>query len=132
MTLSVLIQQILIIFMEIGIGLTAAKCGIIKESDSKFLSNLVMWVTLPCTLLASTNVSGGRETVLLMLMSFGLLISFYLVCTGVCLAISRKLRLTPGQKAVFIGTTVPPTVHLSAFRWPPPFWDRLWGRSTAL
>ena len=108
MTLSVLIQQILIIFMEIGIGLTAAKCGIIKESDSKFLSNLVMWVTLPCTLLASTNVSGGRETVLLMLMSFGLLISFYLVCTGVCLAISRKLRLTPGQKAVFIGTTVLP------------------------
>lgn len=85
MTLSVLIQQILIIFMEIGIGLTAAKCGIIKESDSKFLSNLVMWVTLPCTLLASTNVSGGRETVLLMLMSFGLLISFYLVCTGVSL-----------------------------------------------
>ena len=50
MTLSVLIQQILIIFMEIGIGLTAAKCGIIKESDSKFLSNLVMSVTLrvPC------------------------------------------------------------------------------------
>ena len=43
-----------------------------------------------------------------MLMSFGLLISFYLVCTGVCLAISRKLRLTPGQKAVFIGTTVLP------------------------
>lgn len=62
MTLSVLIQQILIIFMEIGIGLTAAKCGIIKESDSKFLSNPVMSVTLrvPC-LPAPTSPAAERR-----------------------------------------------------------------------
>ncbi|MGM9549851.1 MAG: AEC family transporter [Faecousia sp.] len=108
MPVSVLLTQILIIFLEIGVGVVGAKCGIINDQSSKFLSNLVMSITLPCTLLASTNISGGREAVFLMLLGFALLICLYLVSTAVCLGISRAIHLTPGQKAVFIGTTVLP------------------------
>ena len=63
MPISVLLQQILIIFLEIGIGAVAAKCNVISSEGSKVLSNLVMYITLPCTLLASTNISGGADTV---------------------------------------------------------------------
>lgn len=108
MAISILLQQILIIFMEIGLGVVAAKLGIIDGKSSKILSNLVMTITLPCTLLASTNISGGTDTVLLMLLGFALLFGLYLVCTVFCLVMSKPLKLTPGQKAVFIGTAVMP------------------------
>lgn len=108
MPISVLLQQILIIFLEIGIGAVAAKCNVISSEGSKVLSNLVMYITLPCTLLASTNISGGADTVLLMLLGFALLLAFYLVCIGICLALSRSLHLPKGKKAVLIGTGVMP------------------------
>lgn len=108
MPLSVLLQQILIIFLEIGVGFVAAKAGLITDRDSKFMSNLVMSITLPCTLLASTNVSGGSDTVLLMLLGAALLMALYLSCIGVCLGIGKAMHLTPGQKAVLIGTGVMP------------------------
>ena len=108
MPVSVLLQQILIIFLEIGIGAVAAKCKVIRGEGSKVLSNLVMYITLPCTLLASTNITGGGETVLLMLQGFGLLFVFYLVCTGFCLVLSRCVGLSRGKKAVLIGTGVMP------------------------
>lgn len=104
----ILLQQILIIFLEIGLGAVAAKCRIITNENSKVLSNLVMSVTLPCTLLASTNISGGTDTVLLMLLGFALLFTFYLVCTGICLALSRAAHMSKGRKAVLIGTGVMP------------------------
>lgn len=108
MAISILLQQILIIFLEIGVGVLACKLGIIDNKSSKILSNLVMTITLPCTLLASSNVAGGRDTVLLMLLGFALLFGFYVTCTILCLIMSKALKLTPGQKAVFIGTAVMP------------------------
>lgn len=108
MPISVLLQQIVIIFLEIGTGVVAAKCKVLSSESSKVLSNLVMSVTLPCTLLASTNISGGGEMVRLMLMGFALLFTFYLVCTGLCLSLSRGLHLSKGKKAVLIGTGVLP------------------------
>lgn len=108
MHISVLLQQILIIFLEIGLGAVAAKKKIITNDNSKVLSNLVMSITLPCTLLASTNISGGTGTVFLMLLGCGLLFAFYLVCTGLCLLLSKAMHLTKGKKAVLIGTGVMP------------------------
>ena len=108
MATSVLFQQILIIFLEIAVGYVAAKCKVISNENSKFLSNLIMTITLPCTMLAATNVSGGSDTVLLMLQGAVLLLALYLVSILVCLVIGKQLHLTPSQKAVFIGTAVMP------------------------
>ena len=63
MSIAILLQQILIIFLEIGTGAAVTKLGIMDDGNSKFLSNLVMSVTLPCTLLASASIDGGREAV---------------------------------------------------------------------
>lgn len=108
MSIAILLQQILIIFLEIGTGFGAAKLGILDDGNSKFLSNLVMFILLPCTLLASANIDSGGETVVKMLEGFVLLEVLYLVTTAICLALSRALHLTAGQKAVFVGVTVLP------------------------
>ena len=83
MSIAILLQQILIIFLEIGTGAAVTKLGIMDDGNSKFLSNLVMSVTLPCTLLASASIDGGREAVA-----------------------GRAMHLTRGQKAVLVGAAV--------------------------
>ena len=108
MSLTILLQQILIIFLEIGAGAATTKLGIMDDKNSKFLSNLVMQVMLPCTLLASASIDGGRTAVAGMLKGFAVLEVFYLVTAAICLALSKALHLTKGQKAVLIGTAVMP------------------------
>ena len=90
MSIAILLQQIVIIFLEIGTGFGAAKLGILDDKNSKFLSNMVMFVMLPCTLLASANVDGGSETVVKMVEGFALLEALYLVTTVVCLILSKQ------------------------------------------
>ena len=108
MSVAILLQQILIIFLEIGTGIVITKIGIIKKKNSKFLSNLVMAVTLPCTLLASAGIDGGREAVAGMLKGYVVLEIFYIVCICLCLLLSRAMHLTRGQKAVLVGAAVMP------------------------
>lgn len=101
-------QSIAMIFLEIGTGFAGAKLGIITQRDSKFLSNLIMSITLPCTLLASANIESGRSTVVLMLLGALLLELLYLVSTALCHFLAKRMKLTSGQTAVFIGVTVLP------------------------
>ncbi|WP_287801073.1 AEC family transporter [Anaerostipes sp.] len=108
MSVAILLQQILIIFLEIGTGIVITKIGIMDDKNSKFLSNLVMAVTLPCTLLASAGIDGGREAVAGMLKGYVVLEIFYSVCICLCLLLSRAMHLTRGQKAVLVGAAVMP------------------------
>ena len=82
MSIAILLQQILIIFLEIGTGAAVTKLGIMDDGNSKFLSNLVMSVTLPCTLLASASIDGGREAVAGMLKGYVVLEIFYILTIG--------------------------------------------------
>ena len=108
MSIAILLQQILIIFLEIGTGAAVTKLGIMDDRNSKFLSNLVMSVTLPCTLLASASIDGGREAVAGMLKGYVVLEIFYILTIGICLVLSRAMHLTRGQKAVLVGAAVMP------------------------
>lgn len=108
MSVAILLQQILIIFLEIGTGIVITKIGIMDDKNGKFLSNLVMTVTLPCTLLASAGIDGGREAVAGMLKGYVVLEIFYIVCICLCLLLSRAMHLTRGQKAVLVGAAVMP------------------------
>ena len=108
MSIAILLQQILIIFLEIGTGAAVTKLGIMDDRNSKFLSNLVMSVTLPCTLLASASIDGGREAVAGMLKGYVVLEVFYILTIGICLVLSRAMHLTRGQKAVLVGAAVMP------------------------
>ena len=60
MSIAILLQQILIIFLEIGTGAAVTKLGIMDDRNSKFLSNLVMSVTLPCTPAEGRRLHSGH------------------------------------------------------------------------
>lgn len=81
-----------------------------------------MSVTLPCTLLASASIDGGREAVAGMLKGYVVLEIFYILTIGICLVLSRAMHLTRGQKAVLVGAAVMPNsafigTHSSAPCW---------------
>ena len=46
MSIAILLQQILIIFLEIGTGAAVTKMRSMDARNSKFLTNLVMSVTM--------------------------------------------------------------------------------------
>ena len=52
MAFGVLAGQITVIFLEVLLGYVGARSGIIKDRDSKFLSDFIMRLLLPCTRLA--------------------------------------------------------------------------------
>ena len=63
MAFGVLAGQITVIFLEVLLGYVGARSGIIKDRDSKFLSDFIMKLLLPCTMLAgaaSCSTGTGR------------------------------------------------------------------------
>lgn len=101
-------QQIVVIFLEVLLGAVVVKCGVITDRDSKFLSNFVMKLLLPCTMLASASVEGGRAIVVQMGQGFLLMGALYVLTTGACLLLARARGYTPGQRAVLVGTAAMP------------------------
>ena len=61
MAFGVLAGQITVIFLEVLLGYVGARSGIIKYRDSKFLSDFIMKLLLPCTMLAGAAVDGEPE-----------------------------------------------------------------------
>lgn len=102
MSFFLLLQQIFIVFMMIGTGFAAQKTKVLNAHGSKVLSDVLMNIALPFTLLSSANLDSGRESVQEMLLSFGLLTAWYIVSALICVAISRRLHLSAGKHAVFV------------------------------
>lgn len=101
-------QQICVIFLEVLLGAVGVKCGVITDRDSKFLSNFVMKLLLPCTMLASASVEGGRAIVVQMGQGFLLMGALYVVSTGACVLLGRARGYTRGQTAVLVGAAAMP------------------------
>ena len=108
MAFGVLMGQIAVIFLEVLLGLVGAKCGVITSRDSKFLSNFVMKLLLPCTMLAGAAIDGDPEIVVQAGILFALLLALFIVTTGICRVISRLRKDTPGQAAVLVGAAAMP------------------------
>lgn len=103
-----MMQQICVIFLEIMVGVVGSKCGIIGESDSKFLSRLTTTFLLPSTIIASSSIEGGGEVVRRMFLCIGIMVTLYIVTSFFCLLLGKRLRFTPGQTAVLVGTAPMP------------------------
>ena len=61
MAFGVLAGQITVIFLEVLLGYVGARSGIVKDRDSKFLSDFIMKLLLPCTMLAGAAVDGWPQ-----------------------------------------------------------------------
>ena len=84
MAFGVLAGQITVIFLEVLLGYVGARSGIIKDRDSKFLSDFIMKLLLPCTMLAGAAVDGEPELLTQAGVLFVLLLALFVVTTGLC------------------------------------------------
>ena len=104
MAFGVLAGQITVIFLEVLLGYVGARSGIIKDRDSKFLSDFIMRLLLPCTMLAGAAVDGEPELLTQAGVLFVLLLALFVVTTGLCRLSSWLHHDTPGKYAVLVGT----------------------------
>ncbi len=108
MAFGVLMGQIAVIFLEVMLGYAGARCGVITDRDSRFLSDFIMKLLLPCTMLAGAAIDDEPEIVLQAGVLFVLLLVLFIATTGICRLVSRVRRDTPGEAAVLVGTAAMP------------------------
>lgn len=108
MAFGVLAGQITVIFLEVLLGYVGARSGIIKDRDSKFLSDFIMKLLLPCTMLAGAAVDGEPELLTQAGVLFVLLLALFVATTGLCRLSSWLHHDTPGKYAVLVGTAAMP------------------------
>ena len=108
MAFGVLMGQIAVIFLEVMLGYAGARCGVITDRDSRFLSDFIMKLLLPCTMLAGAAIDDEPEIVLQAGVLFVLLLALFVVTTGLCRLSSWLHHDTPGKYAVLVGTAAMP------------------------
>lgn len=108
MSFGVLMQQICVIFLEILLGAAGSMSGIIKDSDSKFLSRMTTTFFLPCTIIASSSVGGGSEIVRQMFLAIGIILCLFVLTSLMCLAGAKRFGMSRGRTAVLVGTAAMP------------------------
>ena len=105
MAFGVLMGQIAVIFLEVMLGYAGARRGVITDRDSRFLSDFIMKLLLPCTMLAGAAIDDEPEIVLQAGVLFVLLLALFIATTGICRLVRRD---TPGEAAVLVGTAAMP------------------------
>ncbi len=68
----ILLRQIIIMFLYIAAGYILRYFGLITKKGSESLSNLLLYVILPCVIIKSYAVDASAETTHLLLISLGL------------------------------------------------------------
>jgi hypothetical protein len=105
---TVLFSQMFVVFVEIAIGYICAKTKVINDSNSKFMSDFVMKVLLPCSILSKVNMEGGSQTVINILLSVVITLVFYIITTFFCLFYGKKRGYSSGKMAVFTSASALP------------------------
>ncbi|NLM43049.1 MAG: hypothetical protein GX201_03375 [Clostridiales bacterium] len=77
MNLQIAMEQILIFFIIMAVGLIGKKFKIINENTEQSLSNILLNITLPALMLASLNLEYDSETIPNMLQIFYITIALY-------------------------------------------------------
>lgn len=96
MNIAVVIQQMIIIFILIGIGIILFKKEIVSDLTSKQISGVIVNVTNPALLICSAFDDGPKVSLLELGAAFGIFVIVYAVLVGISFLIPRILRV-PNQ-----------------------------------
>lgn len=108
MSVQLLLQPVLIIFLMIFVGYLTVRCRVVPADAGKIFSNLIMSVTLPCTLIASTGIAVGPDAVILMAKAFLIQLIFYMVSAALCQIPAGLMKMPDSKRAVFVAAAVMP------------------------
>ena len=95
------VHTVLSIFVIIGVGMTLTHIGWLNKNNSKLLSNLVVKVALPATIIS--NLFGKFTRDQLMNSAVGILIPIIslLLTYMVSIAVERIIKIPKGRRGVF-------------------------------
>ena len=93
MSITVVLQQMVMIFILIGIGLLLYKKKIISEMTSKQISGIIVNVTNPALLICSAFQDGPKVSVPELGMALGFYLLIYAILIAVSFLIPRILRV---------------------------------------
>lgn len=93
MNIAVVIQQMIIIFILIGIGIILFKKEILSDLASKQISGVIVNVTNPALLICSAFDDGAKVSLPELGAAFGIFLIVYAVLVGISFLIPRILRV---------------------------------------
>lgn len=95
MELSLLIaEQILIMLLMIGVGVALVRFHIVDKGTGKSLSEIVLYVILPCTIINAFQIEYSQEVLRGLLFAFGAAIVFHVILILFPYILRKKINLS--------------------------------------
>ena len=69
---GILLMQLITMFLYVGVGWCLCRAKLVTEANSAALTNLLLYVVIPCVIVQSFYREASPETTLELLMSLGL------------------------------------------------------------
>lgn len=108
MSMDVVFQQVLIIFCYVFVGWVACKMGVLDGTLNKKISDLIVKITLPLSIIAAANVQPSANDLRNMALTAIILIASY-IAGAIALCTYAKVKgLSPAKRAVYSGLCVFP------------------------
>lgn len=103
MELSILLaEQILAMFLTMAVGYTIVKIGLFRDSDSKILSNIVVYICSPCVIIDSFQIEMTQDKVRGLLLALLVSVLVHIFMIGVTNLLDRALHFNGIEKASII------------------------------
>ena len=99
-------SQMLILFLLMALGFTAVKTGILTGESNRHLTNLVLYITNPCTILYSVLSGKAMLTIREVLELTVIALLFYLALIGLSYLVPKLLRVPADQAGTYRFMTV--------------------------
>lgn len=115
MEISVLINQLIQLFILMGVGYFVYKIKIMDADFNKKLTNFVLKVTLPCMIIASVfEVSDDRDYSKI-IVTFIIAIIMYALLPAVGMLIAKIIRCKPENTGIYVFMTIYSNVSFMGF-----------------
>ena len=101
MDFTTILSAMVKLFLILAVGYGCAKGKVFPEGTQEVLTRLVLYVTTPCTILASVLTSDALPTGRTMALLFGFSCLSYVLLVPLALATPRLLRVPRGQRGAW-------------------------------
>ena len=102
MDTSVILNQMIILFIMIFIGYFLFKAGIITPEFNRLLTKLILNLTMPCLILNSVLQSSGDRNYKTVLLVFGIAIAMYIILPIISTIIIKLFHFPKPQQELYI------------------------------
>ena len=94
-----LLKQMTALFVMMGLGFLLVKSRLLKSSDSRGLSVILIWLIGPAVILRAFQISFTDEVRDGFLLAVGAALLIHVLLFGICRLYGRLIRFTPVEKA---------------------------------